>query len=58
MGFWHDFVLKLREELQKSWLEKWEKLHGVQQFLKIQEVASGLITGSLSMGLHKKFMDT
>lgn len=56
-GSWHDFVLKLREQLQKSWLERWEKLHGGQQFFKIQEVASGLIIGSLSMGLQKKFMD-
>lgn len=54
MGFWHDFFLKFREELQKSRLEKWEKLHGGRQFLKIQEVVPGLITGGLSMGLQKK----
>lgn len=54
MGFWQDFVLKLREQLQKSWVGKWEKLYGGQQFLKIQEVAPRLIIGRLSMGLQKK----
>lgn len=54
MGFWQDFVLKLREQLQKSWLGKLEKLYGRQQFLKIQEEAPKLIIGRLSMGLQKK----
>lgn len=54
VGFRHDFVLKLREQLQKSWIEKWEKLHGGQQFLKIQGVAPGFIIGGLCMGLQKK----
>lgn len=54
MAFRHDFVLKLREQLQKSWLEKWEKLHGGQQFLKIQEVGPRFIIGGALHGFTKK----
>lgn len=54
MGFWHDLALKLREQLQKSWLGKWGQTWPGEQVLQVQEVASWACYMAPSRGVMKK----